>query len=238
MTTIISRKLTESEQAEYRAERAAKKEQKRIRDDAQDKASLETFVKYEYTTREEFIPYSLGTSPKNLSYKIENEPGFKKECDSRKAILNHTPRFQPYPYNDNERPYKLEEFVNFCIEKGLTLPPELEALASSQVENPEKQIADLQATLATQISDNASLKKANGDLLVNKQVHDGALKLVASMGMGRYKYDPSKDKNNSTTDISDSLSLLGFSMSDKTILKRLREGYDLVATEDRKALKK
>lgn len=60
-----------------------------------------------------------------------------------------------------------------------------------------------------------------------------ALKLIAAMAIGGYKFKPQSIRNEATADILTDLNLLGFKMDPKTILKWLREGCELVEPENR-----
>lgn len=54
------------------------------------------------------------------------------------------------------------------------------------------------------------------------------LKLIATMAVRGYRFDPNAKRNEATSDIKGDLELLGFNLDDKTILKWLRAATELI----------
>ena len=69
---------------------------------------------------------------------------------------------------------------------------------------------------------------ARQSLNLSDQQKQTLLKIVAAMAVRGTSFDPSKPRNQATTDIRSDLELLGLQLDDKTILKWLRAATDLI----------
>lgn len=90
---------------------------------------------------------------------------------------------------------------------------------------------DVRADLIEQVN-RFQTNIANSDQNLGKQLTDQEretlLKLIATMAVRGYYFDPNANRNAATSDIKSDLELIGFSLDEKTILKWLRAATDLI----------
>ena len=92
-------------------------------------------------------------------------------------------------------------------------------------------IIDFYAQLEARFPNTATKSKNILQKEISPQERETLLKLVATMAVKGYRFDPNSKRNDATADIRNDLELIGFSMDDKTILKWLRVAADLVGND-------
>jgi len=122
------------------------------------------------------------------------------------------------------------------VERGIE-PIRLIDILLEYRENLPKQLVDFHAQSKDEEWIDSSVVRQTQSSL-NNELADREkatlFKLIAAMSMGRYKYDPSKETNSSTSWIRDDLEIIGLSLDSKTIRKWLSKASEIVDKQNLK----